>query len=532
MTNAVQEARGATRKGTVRRTRSPGPATVRARAAGLATVSGAAVATALLAGGVGAVLLPEPAAAQAAQAAPGAAGVSETEMRTHVAAMAAHHLCAGYFVVGRDHRRTPEEVVANDIARFAVFPWEPEFEYAVDEARREASVWGPGVERQTAEYNGDQGCTILPPGTEPTDGPDVRFEPVPLPRNVPDPAATPWPMGDVGARHNPLPPEVDAAKLEAALDRAMARAEHNTRALLVVYRGKILAERYAEGFGPNTPQISWSQGKSITAALLGVAIQKGYVDAAVDDPAPVPEWRGEGDPRAAIRLADLLHMSSGLDFLNLGLEGPRSWTDENEHFRIYFEGIDVFEHAVNQPLDLEPGTRFRYRNSDPLTIGRIVRQAVEAKGEEYLAFPQRALFDRIGARSFVLEPDPWGNLILTGYDFGSARDWARFGLLHLWDGVWEGERILPEGWVEFVSTPTPTDPNRSYGGLFWVNAGGMLPGAPADAFLAAGFMGQNTVIIPSRDVVVVRLGPSPQGTVADMAYLGGFIGEVLQAIAP
>ena len=162
-------------------------------------------------------------------------------------------------------------------------------------------------------------------------------------------------------------------------------------------------------------------------------------------------------------------------------------------------------------MDLLPDAAFRYRNSDPLTLGRIVRQTVEAAGEEYLTFPQRALFDRIGARNYVLETDAWGNFIMTGYDYGSAWDWARFGLLHLWDGVWEGERILPEGWAEFVSTPAPGAQREEYGGLFWLNRNGGLSRVPLDAYWPSGYMGQMTMIIPSREMVVVRLGPSPGG---------------------
>lgn len=451
-----------------------------------------------------------------------ASEVDPVEVRTHTAAMAAHHLCAGVFVVGRDHARDPETVVAADIARFEVFNWQDDFEYAIDRESRTASVWGEGVPTQSAEYNGDQGCTILPDGMD-----DVAFGPRPVPRDVPPPETTPWPMGDADAHHDPFPPEVDFDRFQAALDWAMAQDEHNTRALLVLYRGKILGERYAEGFGPNTPQISWSQGKSIAAALLGATIQAGLLDLWLDDPAPVPEWRGAGDPRREIRIRDLLNMSSGLDFQNWGIARPRSWTDGNEHFRIYFEGIDAYQHAIEQPMDLAPGERFRYRNSDPLTVARIVRRAVEAKGQDWLTYPQRILFDRIGARSYVLETDPWGNFIITGYDFGSARDWARFGLLHLWDGVWQGDRILPEGWVDFVRTPAPGDPELSYGGLFWLNRGNQLPRAPADTYYAAGFMGQFTAVIPSLDMVVVRLGPS-SGAIRD--YLSDIIGEVAAAI--
>jgi CubicO group peptidase (beta-lactamase class C family) len=420
------------------------------------------------------------------------------------AAIGAHHLCSGLWVVGRGYQRTPEEVLAQDIAPFQAFGWEQSFKYEVDTKRRRVTVSAPGIPPRTAQYNGDQGCSILPRGVN-----DIYFKPAPVPRKLPAAATQSWPTGDAGATA-PVPAGVNAAAIQAALDWGMAQKEHNTRAIVAVYRGKIVGERYAPGWTKDTPQISWSQGKSITAALIGVLVRQGRLR--VDDPAPVKEWQAQSDPRRQIRLRDLLRMSSGLDFANLGLSGPASFTRENEHMRIYFDSLNVFEHAVNQPPEIPPNTQWRYRNSDPLTLGRIIREKVEARGESYLSFPQRALFDRIGARNFVLETDAWGNFIMTGYDYGSARDWARFGLLHLWDGVWQGKRILPEGWVEFISTPAPADKSRGYGGLFWLNRGGAWKGVPEDAFMASGFMGQHTMVIRSRDAVVVRLGPSPRGS--------------------
>ena len=441
------------------------------------------------------------------------------QQREYAAALGAHHMCSGLFVVGRVHQRTPEEVLAKDLARFPAFQWQDDFGYSVDRDASSVTVRGQGFSPRTARYNGDQGCSILPKGET-----DVYFTPVEVPRNVPDPATTAWPMGDVGAT-GALPPEVNAAALSRALDNAMAQADQNTRALVVVYKGKIIGERYAAGFTHDTPQISWSQGKSITAALIGVLVEQGHFT--VDDPAPVAAWREPGDARNDIKIRHLLNMSSGLDFLNLGLSGPQSYSTENEHFWIYFDGINVFEHAVNQPIDLPPATERRYRNSDPLTLGRIARETVEARGDNYLLFPQRDLFDRIGARNFVLETDPYGNFILTGYDFGSARDWARFGLLHLWDGVFLGDRILAEGWVDFISTPAPADESKGYGGLWWLNRGGARDRVPLDAFWAAGYMGQTTMVIPSRDMVVVRLGPSPGGS---GRYFNNVVGDVLESI--
>ena len=449
----------------------------------------------------------------------GAAPVLDAEAREHVAATAAHHLCSGLFVVGRDLSRPVEDVLANDIARFPQFRWSEDYEFRIDFDERSATVRAPGVlPAQKARYHGDQGCTILPAGVD-----ELFFEPVEVVSTLPDPATQPWPLGDAAALGTF--PEIDGQKLASAFDRAMSREEHNTRALVVAYRGKIVGERYAEGFGPDTPQIGWSMGKSITAALIGVLAGEGELD--LNEPAPIDEWRGAGDPRGAIRLRDLLNMSSGLEFQNYD-DGDRidAWSASNEHSRIYFDAVNVFELAVNQPLEIAPGTRFRYRNSDPLALGRILRDKVEARGERYLQFPQKALFDRIGARSFVLETDAWGNFIMTGYDYGGARDWARFGLLHLWDGEFGGDRVLAEGWVEFVSTPAPGDPSRGYGGLFWLNLGGSMDRVPADAFWASGYMGQRVVIIPSADMVVVRLGPSP-GDVRE--YLNRFIGDVLEA---
>ncbi len=443
----------------------------------------------------------------------------ERESREFRAAMAAHHICSGLWVVGRSYKRTQEEVVAQDIAPFNVFGWEPDFEYKVDHQLRMVTVTAPGAPPRTAKYNGDQGTTILPSGAK-----DVYYKPVPVPRGLPDAATQPWPSGDVGATE-PIPDGVDAEAVAAALDWAMEQQKQNTRAFVVAYGGRIIGERYAPGWTKDTPQIGWSQGKSITAALVGVLVQRGLLK--IDQPAPVKEWRADDDPRREIRICDLLRMSSGLDFVNLGLGGPPAFTTRNEHMRVYFDSLNVFEHAVNQPPKTAPNTRWSYLNSDPLTLGKIIRDTVEAEGGEYLTFPQRALFDRIGARNYVLETDAWGNFILSGYDYGSARDWVRFGLLHLWDGVWQGERILPEGWTEFISTPAPADAKEHYGGLFWLNRPSTMDQVPKDAYWSAGFMGQVTLIIPSRDVVVVRMGPSPGGF---YPYLNDAVGRILKAL--
>ena len=433
------------------------------------------------------------------------------------AAMSAHHLCAGLWVVGRDYQRSPDQIIAEDMAPFPNLGWQDSFEYQVNQDRRTTTVSAPHAVPRSARYTGDQGCVILPTGET-----DVHFTPIPLTRGTPDPTTREWPMGDRDARGTFA--EVQQTGVEAALDWAMAQPQ-NTRAVVAVYNGRIIGERYAPGFTKDTPQLSWSEGKSLTATLIGLLVQQGHLN--IEDPAPVPAWQHDDDPRRTIRLKDLLQMSSGLDFTNLGLTGATAFSEANEHMRVYFDGLDVFAHVLGQPTGIRPGSQWRYRNSDPLTLGWIIKETVEANGEEYLRFPQRALFDRIGAYSPVLETDPYGHFILSGYDYLSARDWARFGLLYLWEGLWLGERILPNDWAEFVSTPAPGDGGDGYGGLFWLNRGGAMDRVPPDAYWASGLMGQTTMIIPSRDLVVVRLGPSPGNT---RPYLNGLVGRLLDAI--
>lgn len=434
----------------------------------------------------------------------------------------AHHLCAGMFVVGRDLARPPETVIADDIARFPAFRWDDEYTFDIDAASGLATVTDPGVGSRSARYTGDQGCAILPAAAR-----DVSFEPVAVAPRAADRATADWPTGDRGADARVDGVDYDALEtvLDWAFDDAALERAQNTRGIVAIHGGRIIAERYAPGWGPYTPQISWSMGKSIAATLTGVLVQQGAFG--IEDPAPVPEWQGSDDPRRAIRIRDLLRMSSGLDFDNFGLDPASSYNAANEHFRIYFDAVPAFAHAVNQPLRFEPGTVWRYRNSDPLTLMRIAKRTVEARGESWLSFPQRALFDRIGAHSFVLETDAWGDFIITGFDFGGTRDWARLGLLYLRDGIWQGERILPEGFAEFVSTPAPGDPSQGYGGLFWLNRGGAMPRLPADAYWMAGYMGQYTMVIPSRDLVVVRQGPSPGG---DGRYFEELVARILDAL--
>jgi CubicO group peptidase (beta-lactamase class C family) len=249
---------------------------------------------------------------------------------------------------------------------------------------------------------------------------------------------------------------------------------------------------------------SWSMGKSIIGTLVGLMIQQGAFK--LEDPAPVPEWhKAPNDSRAAIRVMDLMRMSSGLRFSR---GSPEDIPGYHDHNLIYTGAIDSYEFSITRPQQFAPNTMGRYRNVDPLTLGYLVREAVKKRGEDYLTFPQRALFDKIGIRRQVLEVDPYGNFLLTGYDYGTARNWARLGMLYLNDGVWLGKRLLPEGFVKFVSTPAPAWSDSAYGGMVWVNArGGWNLSKQSLAFRGAGE--QDTYIDPTRQLVVVRMGHFP-----------------------
>ncbi|HKS04864.1 MAG TPA: serine hydrolase [Gemmatimonadaceae bacterium] len=402
-------------------------------------------------------------------------------------------LCSALFVSGREQT----EAIAH-ITDYFIGNKRDSLTYGVDRARKTVRASLAGRLTREAKYYGDQGCIIHQPGKD-----SIYFKPVKVTSSLPPAAMTDWPMGDRGALATPGA-GVDTSKLRQAVDAAFGDGRGLTAAFVVVHRGKIIAERYANGANATMPLESWSMGKSIVGTLIGLLINDGALK--LEDPAPIPEWRkAPDDARAKIRIMDLMRMSSGLRFSR---GSPEDIPGYHDHDLPYTGAIDLVQFVLTRPLQFEPNTFGRYRNSDPLTLGYIVRETVRKRGEEYLTYPQRALFDKLGMRGQLLETDPYGNFLITGYDYGTARNWARLGMLYVNDGMWMGKRLLPEGFVKFASTPAPAWRTPTYGGMVWVN-GDSAWALPRDAFAFRGAGEQNVYIVPSHDLVIVRMGHYP-----------------------
>jgi hypothetical protein len=314
--------------------------------------------------------------------------------------------------------------------------------------------------------------------------------------------------------------------LKAALDHAFeepaAPPFRRTKAVVVVRDGHVIAERYANGVGVDTPLLGFSLTKSVINALIGILTQKGNISPSF--PAPIPEWRGATDPRREIEVEHLLRMTTGL-----ALDETNSGFDPSSQM-VYLHN-DMAAFAVKAAMIAPPGTRWAYSSPTTQLLARIIRDAVGGP-EQALAFAWRELFNPLGMRNVTLEFDGAGTFQGSSYMLASARDWARFGLLYLNDGVIGGRRLLHEDWVAFSAAATL---DTDYGAGFWTNRseneharGRVRLGIPRDAFFASGDLGQRVVIVPSQHLVIVRLGDSVDPT-GDILGLGRLVKEVIAA---
>jgi CubicO group peptidase (beta-lactamase class C family) len=405
-----------------------------------------------------------------------------------------HQLCSAVFVGGQDPERVYREAIEPMAGLLA-----PLMRHRVDRDHAEVRASVAGIAESRAVYRPPYGCVNATGLSLPSVGAAAAFD-----------TAAPALLAPIAG---PAPVETADPALKQALDRAFEetpRPPHrHTQAVVIVHQDRIVAERYAPGIGVDTALPGWSATKSVTNALLGILVRQGRLD--MNAPAPIAAWADPGDPRHAITPDQLLRMTSGLD---IG-QTLHDVSPFDPAAQMLFVEHDMAGFAERAPLTQAPGTHWNYTDPNTLLLSRIVRDAAGGDAASTRAFVQRELFDKLGMQHATLEFDAAGTPIGASHLWAPARDWARLGLLYLHDGVVGNERLLPPGWVDASARETPGAEAVGYGAGFWTNRGDgagaryrIAAGMPADAFMARGAQGQYVVIVPSHQLVVVRLGPA------------------------
>ena len=409
-------------------------------------------------------------------------------------------MCNGLFT----SNRSLEQVFEQELAFFREPIGTSEGgDYEVNWDRRAVAIGAPGaVPVMRAAFREGIGCVILPPDQSLED--IDRLPELTLPYPPGDPAQIPWPDGDL-IESTGLPANVDEEKLLAASNWAFDREspEQVTLSLVVVYNGQIIHERYAPGFDVTTRTRTWSTAKSIASTLIGMLVDEGRL--ALDEPLGFdwyPNARSpETDPRNEITLRHVLNMSSGLETVdNRGLEYATG------SGMSYWAGSSSVVGARSRALIREPGTYWDYENYDTL-LGVYAMKLALGGEKAYAEFPRKALLDKIGMRNTLVSTDRFGDFVMSSQIYTNARDLARFGLLYLGNGIWNGERLVSEEWIDFVRTPAPATKSIGsiYGGQWWLVPEGR-DDVPKDAYSTSGNRGQFSIIVPSHDMVIVRRG--------------------------
>jgi len=358
------------------------------------------------------------------------------------------------------------------------------------------SFWG--MAKQTAVYRKGFGCCLI--GNRSADS--LRMSSFTPPINkIPGSWRIAWPNGDL--KKDTVFPEIDSLKLKSAIDAAFdisSEGKKRTAAVVVIYKGELVAEKYDTEMGitPDTRIWGWSMTKSIMNAIAGVLTKHGKLN--VNAVAPIPQW--QKDRRRDITINDLMHMSSGLKW-------NEDYGDVSSATNMLYRSADCYKVAIDVPYQEKPGTEWKYSSGTANILSGIFRILI-GNDKSYYEFPYRDIFNKIGVTSMILETDAAGNFVGSSYSYATAHDWARFGLLYYNNGIWKGDTILPPGWVAYTRTPAAASKGE-YGAQFWLNRSRKLPDAPEDLFSCNGHRGQRIFIIPSRNLVVVRLGFSEEG---------------------
>ncbi|MEM8817224.1 MAG: serine hydrolase [Pseudomonadota bacterium] len=441
--------------------------------------------------------------------------------RIYGAGAAALFTCSGHFIAGRSLEQIlrTELTEVDGVEMEAVqFPWKPEIN--TDE-RYVSMKTGGGFQPMYAVHRKGLGCTLLPQGTSPQ---DIRGS-LPMLSYERSSLSSADPFEEAVATDTENATVLHVRQLvNAAFDTERYNPRTRSVGIVVIHEGRVIAERYREGFGPSVQYRSWSAAKSMGNALVGVAMHDGLI-ADLDTGIAIPEseWARE-DPRRAITLRNAMHMASGLE-----TENP---SEGNQTYAVYFAGANAGTRAASQQPVAAPGTRYHYSNYDTLLLSRHLREVI-GDDQAYLDFPYRRLFDRIGMTDTYAETDAYGNYIISSQVYTTPRDLARLGLLFLNDGIWNGERVLPEGWVEFSCTANGLREDRRYAAQWWL----AYPEAhypdmslPKVCY-ANGARGQMVGFVPELDLVIARMGIDSLNHWEWSFDEGKFFSDVVYAVA-
>ncbi len=415
-----------------------------------------------------------------------------------ITGFAAKNVCSCAFEAGRDL----ESIETGDNDFGPVYYAENKIDY---ENRSVASTVF-GLKQRKAVYQDGVGCILLPEDIE-----RANFE-IPKPNRIFSTSQAPYPYGKA-RQQDTIFPSVNYDNMQVAIKQAFdpeGEKVKRTRAVVVLYKGHLIAERYATEFDRSTKLLGWSMTKSITSAVLGVLEKQGKISLEQDN--LFKAW--ENDERAQITLNNLLQMNSGLEW-------EEDYSTISDVTKMLFLEENMPSVQLQKPMVGEPDSIWNYSSGTSNLLSGFLRNQFTTH-QEYLDFWYKELIDKIGMDSMVIETDLEGNYVGSSYGWGTARDWAKFGLLYLNGGNWNGEQILNRSWVDYSATPA-NNSDGEYGAHFWLNAGGKYPNVPKDLFSSNGFQGQYVFIIPSEDLVVVRFGLTDEPEFDVDGFLSGII---------
>jgi hypothetical protein len=427
-----------------------------------------------------------------------------TYLSPGITGYAAKNIASGVFVAGR----TQESIEKEDINFFPV-RYTKNF---VDYDKGIVTSKLLGIWKSEAVFNKGLGGTLVRDfSTE--DVLSLDYPEVSLPAANPD--TIPWPAGDLLA--DTIPAGINMQVLGNMLDHVFEDTVSfkGTFAVTVVYKDQIVAERFRSDLGPNNLFLSWSMAKSFTNAMVGAMVRDGLID--INAPMSVKEWAK--DDRKNITLDNLLHMTSGLEFSEAYYKMRLTNTTA-----MLLKNGDMGDYATSKKLLVKPDSIWSYSSGSGNIIQDYLRTAFSSH-QDYLAYPRKAIFNKAGMRSVVWEVDASGTFVGSSYLYATMRDYARFGLLYLHNGNWLGEQIFPENWVNYTTIPAEGS-GGEYGALFWLNRNGEFPGMPDDLYYCDGYDGQRIFILPSKELVIVRTGCSPRGTIDWQSFLKGIVEAV------